>query len=151
MTDAHGRHYPTDDGLIWLIPHAIQRDPAFWPQADKLVPERWLVGSGDPLYPVKHTWRPFEHGPRACIGIELSMIEMKVVMVLLARSFDIEIMYESLDAGRKQKGVISTVEGERAYQLAMGQPSENLPCRVQSVNGAHADVRKGMGKLGLQD
>lgn len=63
------------------------------------------------------------------------MIEMKVVMVLVARSFDIEIMYKNLDAGRKQKEIIRTVEGERAYQLAMGQPSENLPCRVQSVKG----------------
>lgn len=132
VTDAHGRHYPTDRCLLWLIPHAIQRDPAYWPQADELIPERWLVGPGDPLYPVKSTWRPFEHGPRACIGIELSMIEMKVVMVLVARSFDIEIMYKNLDAGRKQKGIIRTVEGERAYQLAMGQPSENLPCRVRS-------------------
>lgn len=135
VADALGQQYPTDGCLIWLIPHAIQRDPAFWPQADKLIPERWLVGPGDPLHPVKNTWRPFEHGPRACIGIELSMIEMKVAMVLVARSFDIEIMYKELDAGRKQKGIIRTVEGERAYQLGMGQPSENLPCRVRSVRG----------------
>lgn len=61
-------------------------------------------------------------------GLELSMIEMKVVMVLVARSFDIEIMYKNLDAGRKQKGIIRTVEGERAYQLAMA--SRVRTCRA---------------------
>ncbi|MCJ1349830.1 hypothetical protein MMC31_008071, partial [Peltigera leucophlebia] len=51
VTNAHGRHYPTDACLIWLIPHAIQRDPAFWPEADKLIPPPWLVAPGDPFYP----------------------------------------------------------------------------------------------------
>ena len=130
ITDATGREYPTDDCLVWLIPHAIQRDPQYWSQPDTFLPERWLVAPSDALYPVKGAWRPFEHGPRACVGKELSMVEMKIVMVLVARDFDISVVYGELDKGKVGKGT-RTVDGERAYQLGMGQPSENLPCRVQ--------------------
>ena len=58
------------------------------------------------------------------------MIEMKIVMVIVAREFNIDVMYEELDRINVAKGVRS-MDGERAYQLSMGQPSGNLPCRVQ--------------------
>lgn len=134
ITDAVGRDYPTDKCLVWLISHAIQRDPAYWPQPDRFLPERWLAPPGDALHPVKGAWRPFEHGPRACIGKELSMIEMKIVMVLVAREFDIDVVYEQLDKVAVAKGT-RTVDGERAYQLGMGQPSGNLPCKVRKRAG----------------
>ena len=134
ITDATGRKYPTDNCLVWLIPHAIQRDPQYWSQPDTFLPERWLVAPSNPLHPVKDAWRPFEHGPRACIGKELSMIEMKIVIVLVARDFDISVAYSELDdteVGTRMR----TVDGERAYQLGMGQPSGNLPCRVRKCGG----------------
>lgn len=59
--------YPTEGCLVWSIHQAIHRDPAYWPSPDDFIPNRWLVALGDPLYPVKRTWRPFEFGPRNCI------------------------------------------------------------------------------------
>lgn len=135
ITDAQGRQYPTDNCLLWLISHAVQHDPAYWPQADTYIPERWLSTPAHPLHPVKGAWRPFEHGPRACIGLELSMIEMKIIMALVVRSYDIYPMYKELDAKDGNKGRLKTVNGERAYQLQMGQPSGNLPCKVQTTRG----------------
>ena len=134
ISDSHGLKYPTEDCLIWMISHAVQRDPAYWPQPDDFVPERWLTEPGDPMYPVKGAWRPFEHGPRACIGIELSMIELKLVVALVARRFDIKAVYGEVDAMKgRGKGELRTVVEERAYQLGMtGQPSEFLPCRVKA-------------------
>ena len=132
ITDAKGRQYPTDGHLIYLISQAIHRDPAYWPQPDKFLPERWLASAGDPLYPVKGAWRPFEHGPRSCIGLELAMIEMKIVMILTLREFDISAVYEELDKRTPRKGP-RTVDGERAYQIGLGQPSGDLPCRVSQA------------------
>ncbi|MCJ1390235.1 hypothetical protein MMC18_003093 [Xylographa bjoerkii] len=131
ITDSKGRQYPTEGCLVWLISHAIQRDPAYWPQPDEYIPDRWLSAPDDPLYPVKGAWRPFEHGPRACIGLELSMIEMKIVLALVARSFVIEAAYKASDA-RDGSAAIKTVNGERVYQWGAGQPCENLPCRVKN-------------------
>ncbi|MCJ1437271.1 hypothetical protein MMC27_006657 [Xylographa pallens] len=132
IADSEGRQYPTEGCLVWLISHAVQRDPAYWPQPDEYIPDRWLTAPDEALYPVKGAWRPFEHGPRACIGLELSMIEMKIVLSLVARSFSIETAYKDFDT-RNGKGAVKTVDGERVYQWGAGQPRENLPCRVKNV------------------
>jgi len=129
VTDNQGRRYPTDGFLVWANPQPIHRDPKYWHQPDDFIPERWLVASDDPLHPVKGAWRPFEHGPRNCIGQELAMIEMKVIIVLTTRKFDFKLAYEDVDSVRKPRG-INTVYGERGYQIERAQPSDDLPCRV---------------------
>ncbi|KAG8406025.1 hypothetical protein J3458_021368 [Metarhizium acridum] len=75
------------DGLmIYQVHSIIQRDPeAFGDTANHFVPERWLHDS-DKI--PTGAWRPFERGPRSCIGQELATIEARVVMALAARRFD---------------------------------------------------------------
>ncbi|KAI9849674.1 MAG: hypothetical protein M1837_002799 [Sclerophora amabilis] len=127
-----GTPYPTDGCLVWSLPHAIQRDSAYWPSPDTFIPERWLAAPGDPLYPVKGAWRPFEFGPRNCIGQELAMLEIKIALVLTARELNIRSVYEEFDKMKPRKGP-KTVAGERAYQAISGGPSDGLPCRVERV------------------
>ncbi|KAI9695022.1 MAG: hypothetical protein M1822_000639 [Bathelium mastoideum] len=134
VTDDKGRSYPTEGFLVWANPQTIQRDPAYWVQADDFNPDRWLVPADDPLHPIKGAWRPFEHGPRNCIGQELAMIEMKIILCLTIRMFNIQPTYEEWDRG-KSKSKIRTVYEERGYQIQRAQPSEDLPCRVQRVIG----------------
>ena len=129
VRDDTGRLFPTDGFLVWANPLPIHRNPTYWDRPDECIPERWLVPPGDPLYPVKGAWRPFEHGPRNCIGQELAMLEMKVMMVMVVRRFEIEVAYGEVKGG---KGV-RTVYGERGYQIQRAQPSEDLPCRVRRV------------------
>ena len=131
VLDDIGRHFPTDGFLVWANPQTVQRDPAYWPDPDRFIPERWLVPPGDRLYPIKGAWRPFEHGPRNCIAQELAVVEMKIVLVMVLRRFSIEPAYKNQDRDRR-KG-IKTVYGERGYQIQRAQPSENLPCRISSV------------------
>ena len=140
----NGLRYPADPSmLIWLLSHACQHDTSFWPRAGEFLPERWLAREGEELYPIRGAWRPFEHGPRSCIGKELSMIELKVVVCLIARNFDIKAVYEELDAEEDRRAIKATptklrvVEGERAYQMGKGEPSGYLPCRVRSIRGNH--------------
>ena len=68
ITDDHGNAFPTGGTMIWILHQALHRNPAYWKQPNEFLPERWLVGPDDPLYPVKGAWRPFEYGPRNCIG-----------------------------------------------------------------------------------
>lgn len=132
VVDEQGRQFPTDGFLVWANPQPIQRDPAYWLRPDEFLPERWLVPTGDSLYPVKGAWRPFEYGPRNCIGQELAMIEMKIMMVMALRRFDIKPVYEEMD-GQKPDGKVKTVYGQRGYQIQRAQPSDDLPCRVEEV------------------
>ena len=124
------RVYPTEECLVWSSPHMIQRSPDFWPLPDEFIPDRWLVQPGHELYPIKGAWRPFEFGPRNCIGQELALLEMKLVLVLAIRQFDCSMPYDEWDQLHPKKGP-KHVAGERAYQALNGGPSEGMPCRVK--------------------
>ena len=127
----NGRQYPTEGFIVWSLHQALHREPLYWPQPDTFIPERWLVSDDDPLYPVKGAWRPFEFGPRNCIGQDLAMLEIKLVMVMTVREFDIQASYDEWDRVNGKTGV-RTVNGERAYQVLDGtvRPAEGFPCRV---------------------
>ncbi|KAL8990577.1 MAG: hypothetical protein Q9169_008088 [Polycauliona sp. 2 TL-2023] len=138
-----GRRFPTQDFLVWDIGHAIHRDPAYWHRPDDFLPERWLASPGHGSLPAKGAYRPFSHGPRNCIGQELAMIEMKVIMVLVARRFDITLGYDDVDRAKPTRG-ITTVYGERGYQVQRAQPQGDLPCYVNIVS---ADKRDAQGDM----
>ncbi|KAI4194053.1 MAG: hypothetical protein LQ350_007999 [Teloschistes chrysophthalmus] len=129
VIDQHHRQFPTDGFLVWANSQAIHRDPTYWHQADEFIPERWTVSADDVLHPIKGAWRPFEHGPRNCIGQELAMIEMKIITIMAARKFDFKLAYEKPDGVNASKE-IKTVYGERGYQIQRAQPSDDLPCWV---------------------
>lgn len=75
-----------DGCIMYLNAFIIQRDRAVWGEtADEFVPERWL---GDTSWMPAGAWRPFERGPRSCIGLELANIEAKVILALVARRYD---------------------------------------------------------------
>ena len=128
VSDEHGHHLPTEDFLVWSCSQSIHCDPTYWPRPTEFLPERWLVGPDDPLYPIKGAWRAFEHGPRNCIGQELAMLEMKVILCLYCRTYSLEDCYAEIDA--RTPGRRPMVEGERAYQVQRSQPDGDLPCRI---------------------
>ncbi|KAK0741392.1 cytochrome P450 [Schizothecium vesticola] len=93
------------DGLvIYMCHNSVQRDRrVFGENADDFVPERWLGDtdtsertndedagekgkSGIPA----GAWRPFERGPRNCVGQELANIEARVILAVTARRYDFD-------------------------------------------------------------
>lgn len=128
-----GKAYPTPRGmLVWSASFLTHRHPAYWPRADEFLPERWLAGEGDPLYQTrKGAWRPFELGPRNCIGQELAMLEMRAVLVMTLRELDLEPVYAA--------GAPRAI-GERAYQVMgvgdiTGHVKDGFPVRVRVRSG----------------
>lgn len=82
---SEGEDHCLDGMLIYNCEGLIQRDPAIYGDtAEYFVPERWL---GDVDIPAS-AWRPFERGPRNCIGQEFAMIEIRVIVASIARRFD---------------------------------------------------------------
>ncbi|KAI9723680.1 MAG: hypothetical protein M1812_000980 [Candelaria pacifica] len=85
------------DGAVLYVCHIIiQRDEKYWgPDAKEFKPERWL----EPTFDVPPTaYRPFERGPRNCIGQELALLEFRVLLALTARRFDFEkVGYNGID------------------------------------------------------
>ena len=137
VVEFDGQRYPTEGFMVWPVAHGNQRRSDLWPDAESFIPERFLVKEGDPLYPVKGAWRPFEHGPRNCIGSELAFIELKIFMVLTLRDFDIRPAYEEQDESDGRDRSMHTVNGDRAYQVlvATAKPVLGYPAKVTKRKG----------------
>jgi cytochrome P450 len=75
--------------------------------------------------------RGFEKGPRSCIGQELALVEMRVILVLLMRRFDFTVGYDALDRllGRQPP----SFEIGRAYTVleTSVQPKDGIPLIVK--------------------
>jgi cytochrome P450 len=108
-----GVEYDINGYMIFEDSHAIQRNADYFPSPDEFIPERWISGS-DRFHDVpKDAYRPFEKGPRDCIGQQLAMLEMKIILALTLRDFDFQEDYETWDRklGRKNPG--TTLDGRR--------------------------------------
>jgi hypothetical protein len=61
-------------------------------------PERWIENRDSPLpsqaNELKEMFLPFSCGKRSCIGQNLALMELRVVVANLARSFDFELLEE---------------------------------------------------------
>ncbi|KAJ9641506.1 hypothetical protein H2199_005476 [Coniosporium tulheliwenetii] len=104
-----GKEVCLDGMVIYNCATAIQRDPAVYGDTgDDFVPERWLGdtdthdvgengvdtaekprvnGNEDAKVPAG-AWRPFERGPRNCIGQELANLEARVILACAVRRYD---------------------------------------------------------------
>ena len=65
---------------FWLNHFAIHRHPSNFTDAEAFVPERYIDEKGKIA---TLAWQPFSKGIKNCIGSELAMLEMRVVLVML--------------------------------------------------------------------
>ncbi|KAK0716123.1 cytochrome P450 [Lasiosphaeris hirsuta] len=115
------------DGLvIYNCATIIQRDRTVYGEtADDFLPERWLGDTDtsaeadspavednkgeirdDKKIPPA-AWRPFERGPRNCIGQELANIEARVIVAAVARRYDfVKLGLGEFDVSEKGKPVV---------------------------------------------
>lgn len=143
IVDAHGRRYPTAGTCVWVLHQALHRNPAYWNRPEEFLPDRWLTSDpDDELHPVKGTYRPFELGRQNCIGQNMATLELRCVLVMIAREFNIRAAYGEWDhihaqARQRSSFAPKTVNGERAYQVHKGahHPADGFPCRVEFFKG----------------
>jgi cytochrome P450 len=98
----NGEQACLDGTVLYLCQYLIQRDPKVYGEtANDFVPERWLgdtdtsssnndaegTQAGASKIPIS-AWRPFERGPRNCIGQELANLEARVIFACVMRRYD---------------------------------------------------------------
>ena len=87
IRESNGQEYCLDGLIMYSCQSIIHRDPAVYGEtADDWIPERWL-GEAAKNIP-SSAWRPFERGPRNCIGLELANMESRVIIAIVARKYD---------------------------------------------------------------
>ncbi|KAF1950714.1 cytochrome P450 [Byssothecium circinans] len=94
-----GQELCLDDTILYINHFLIHRDPKVYGEtADEFVPERWVSDTdttatkqddapGAKKVPIS-AWRPFERGPKNCIGQELANIEARVILACVIRRYD---------------------------------------------------------------
>ncbi|KAJ9200740.1 hypothetical protein DTO164E3_3890 [Paecilomyces variotii] len=118
---ADGREWPTYPFAVLVNNCATMRREDLFKDSEKFYPERHLVTDPtDPYFVPKDAWRPFEKGPRTCLGQTLALIQLKIILVMTLRTFDFETVYEN---------------GTYMYQTldVTAKPSQGLPTRVKIV------------------
>ncbi|KAM3082307.1 hypothetical protein ACMFMG_004751 [Clarireedia jacksonii] len=82
---------------VHVMQWATFRNPEHFLEPDSFCPERWLKNT-HPLYDAKfandnhEVFKPFSHGPRDCIGKNLSYAEMRLIVSKLLYRFDFELL-----------------------------------------------------------
>ncbi|ROT41099.1 cytochrome P450 monooxygenase-like protein [Sodiomyces alkalinus F11] len=138
-----GASLPTEDFAVSPITIGMQRHPKHFPNPHAFIPERFLPRDGPDGQKFSDSsnlaYLPFSKGPRICIGQELAITEMKIVLAMTVRKFDIRSAFEDLKLLKGGPGCwpsdesgIQKVYGDEAYQIMMGsaKPREGMPARV---------------------
>ncbi|RYP84561.1 hypothetical protein DL769_001149 [Monosporascus sp. CRB-8-3] len=126
--------YPLDGFAPWIAVASIHQSPDYWDRPTEFLPERWMRDEKDPLYPRKDAWMPFSLGPRSCIGMELALVELKLVCIFTARTLSIEEAWAHWDEKRGSQATPGhVVNGRRLYEVDTGpvQPKDGMPVHVK--------------------
>jgi cytochrome P450 len=77
---------------IWGIHHSA----AVWPEPEIFDPRRFDVPAGQFPGGHRYAWMPFGAGPRACIGMQIAMLEIPIVIAAILQAFVVETPLSSV-------------------------------------------------------
>jgi len=139
MSDIDLAGYTVPKGAnIVMSQWIMHRDPRYFSEPEKFMPERWL---GDKLRKLpRFAYFPFGGGPRQCIGAAFAQMEAAILVASIARRFGLRsvpghpvIPVPSFTL-RPKHGIRMTVERR-----------EHLPIRLESDHGEQHAMRQIVG------
>uniref|UniRef100_A0A1B6L6W5 Cytochrome P450 n=1 Tax=Graphocephala atropunctata TaxID=36148 RepID=A0A1B6L6W5_9HEMI len=93
-----------EKGTRILVPvFSLHHDPQYFPDPEKFDPERFSLENKPKI--VQGTYLPFGDGPRICIGLQFSMIEMKFALCKIMPKFEFTLSNRTAYPIRFKKGV----------------------------------------------
>lgn len=75
---------------ISIMPYSLHRHPEFWPDPERFDPERFTPQNSQGRHP--YSYIPFAAGPRTCIGVGMSMLEIQLVLAQLLQRFKVRMV-----------------------------------------------------------
>ena len=75
---------------ILLSPYLTHRHPQFWDNPEAFDPERFLPArsEGRP----RHAYFPFGGGPRLCMGVDMAMMEMLLIIAMVVQRYRVHLV-----------------------------------------------------------
>ncbi|KAI1443094.1 cytochrome P450 [Annulohypoxylon stygium] len=91
------KNYTIPPGIpVGMSAYFMHSDPMIYPSPEEFIPERWV---GDVDISMHKNWVPFCRGSRSCLGMNLAMAEMSLILAVLYRpngpKFELFDTYES--------------------------------------------------------
>ncbi|KAM5349453.1 hypothetical protein ACJ41O_005958 [Fusarium nematophilum] len=123
-----GQKYPTDKYMLFSASHALHRNPDYWEDPHSFVPQRWLTKDDQGPLTLGNSFRPFELGPRNCIGQELAQTELRMILVMTIREFNVIPIFDTSKTVFGEAGYQANLEGE-----ITAHPRDGMPVRVELI------------------
>ncbi|PSN62971.1 cytochrome P450 [Corynespora cassiicola Philippines] len=128
-----GKRYTTKDMMICPVQHAIHMNPKYFPHPNRFDPDRYTRDESP-----SHAWRPFERGPRACLGQPLAMDEMKTILLLTVRDFNFKLA--DIEPNKKPRTCWTDLDmtfGDRFFQefAFEATPRDGMKMTVSMASG----------------
>jgi cytochrome P450 len=90
IDDGRVGKYELEAGSQLLIsPWVVHHDPRWWPDPHRFIPERFAA---DASQRPRMSWIPFGAGPRKCLGSQLAMIELQLILATLVRKVQLKLV-----------------------------------------------------------
>ena len=88
---------------IFVSPYPLHRDPRYFsPEPESFLPERWLASPSSVSPEFRHlgpyihntaAFIPFSYGPHNCVGRQLAYRQLRYVVCLMMRRFEIQFAH----------------------------------------------------------
>ncbi|KLJ05508.1 hypothetical protein EMPG_11008 [Blastomyces silverae] len=128
-----GKALNLTDQLLMICHLAMHYNEELFPSPCEFQPERFITQTIP-----KDAWRAFERGARNCIGQDLAMMEMRMVLLIALRSFEFEAL--GINPHDNPAASYTTLDrefGDLVYQM------QSLTARP--IGGQHMKVRFAKG------
>jgi Cytochrome P450 len=110
----NGQELPIDNGLaVVALAHHLHYNPEVYPNPSKFDPERFM--GSDPV--PANAFRTFSRGARACLGQNLAIEELRIILLLTIRQYNFECCGLKPNATpRAEYTTLDTIFGDVVFQ-----------------------------------
>jgi cytochrome P450 len=111
-----GYHIP-DGSMVLLNIYEAHRLAEFWPDPERFNPDRFLPEQAQER--PRHAYLPFGFGPRQCIGRDLALMTIRLILALIIQNYSV-----SLAPGyQMQRDAQLTLGPRNGVSMLLGEPT----------------------------
>jgi cytochrome P450 len=112
-----GYHIP-DGSMVLLNIYEAHRLAEFWPDPERFNPDRFLPEQAQER--PRHAYLPFGFGPRQCIGRDLALMTIRLILALIIQNYSVSLapgyqMQRDAQLTLGPRNGVSMLLGERTW------------------------------------